>query len=149
VALGVTFSDFVNIAQVIAMVAALAAVWYAEQAVIESRALRREERVARLLELVADFGENGTQFARGRLDGNDLDRERHLLRAALDATGEPLPGCLALLALDWPRYADTDVPEPYRLEAERIAVMGRALDEVAALLVRLRAEGSSTTGSAA
>jgi hypothetical protein len=58
-------SDFVDIAQVIAMFAALAAVWYAEQAVVETRALRREERVARLLELVGEFGEIGTRVARG------------------------------------------------------------------------------------
>jgi|tagenome__1003787_1003787.scaffolds.fasta_scaffold20918890_1 hypothetical protein len=38
------------------MFAALAAVWYAEQAIIETRALRREERVARLLDLVAEVG---------------------------------------------------------------------------------------------
>lgn len=122
-----------DVAQVIAMFAALAAVWYAEQTVVETRALRREERVARLLKLVGEFGEIGTRVARGQLGDNNLTVARLRLGAALSATGEPLPECESLLDLQWPSYIrDTRADE---LEAECIAVVGRALNEVSKLLM--------------
>lgn len=135
-----TFGDFVDIAQVIAMFAALAAVWYAEQAVVETRALRREERVARLLELIADLGDAEMSFARGQRIGSLPDVARLRLKAALDATGEPLPHCRALLDLQWPNYGRDQRAD--ELEARCVAAVSAALDEVSALLVRLR-EGTT------
>ena len=52
-----TFDDVVDIAQVVSMFAALIAIWFAWQTVIETKALRREDRIARLTELIADVGE--------------------------------------------------------------------------------------------
>jgi hypothetical protein len=137
----ISFSDAVDIAQIIAMFAALAAVWYAERAVVETRALRREERVARLLDLVADLGEIGTRAAHGQAGENLLDVARLRLKAALGAAGESLPTCEFLLDLDWSSYIrQADAVER---EAEAVAAVATALDEVSALLVRLRAEGAS------
>jgi hypothetical protein len=136
----VTFSDFVNIAQVVAMIAALAAVWYAEQTVHETRALRREERVARLPDLIAELARAGTEYSHGRMAAS-LDVPRLRLRAALTATGERLPVCERLLTVDWPYFiTDSDAVER---EAEALAAVGAAMDEVAALLVELRAEGAT------
>jgi hypothetical protein len=130
----------VDIAQVISMVAALAAAWYAEQAAEETRALRREERLARLIELVAQVGESGTRAARGQAGENLLDVARRRLRAAIGATGERLPNCERLLDVPWPSYTrDTDATER---EADALAAVDAALDEVAELLGRVRAEGA-------
>jgi hypothetical protein len=134
----------VAIAQVLSVFAALAAVWYAEQAVVETRTLRCEDRVARLLDLVAEVGESGSRAGRGQAGGNLLEVARHRLRAALKAVGEPLPHCQRLLDIGWPSYLnDARAPEH---EAEAFAALGAALDEVAALLVRLRGERSSAAG---
>jgi hypothetical protein len=56
----------IDIAQVFGVVAALAAVWYAEQAVMATRALRRDERIARVPDLIADLAEAGIRSARGQ-----------------------------------------------------------------------------------
>ncbi len=134
----------VDIAQVIAMLAALVAVWYARQAAVETRALRHEERVARLLALIADVGDAGTGRARGHA-GVLIDVPRMRLRAALNATGEPLPKCEQLLEVDWPNYtADVDAVER---EAGALAAVEGALREVAELLVRLRGGRSSSTAN--
>ena len=95
----------VDIAQVIAMFAALVAVWYARQAAVETRALRHEERVARLLELIADVGEHGTAAPRRppMVARPQLVVAQHRLRASLTATGKPLPACEQLLAVEWPK----------------------------------------------
>jgi hypothetical protein len=86
------------------MGAAVAAAWYARQTVVESHALRREERIARLLDLVADFGETGTRTARGQVGENRLEVAGLRLRAAITAAEEPLPECERLLDLEWPRH---------------------------------------------
>jgi hypothetical protein len=126
----------VDIAQVIAMVAALAAVWYAQQAVVETRALRREDRLARLLDLVAEVGETGTRTARGQAADTLLDIARHRLRAAIEATNESLPNCRELVDVDWPHFVSSE--QAIQREREAVATLGAALDEVATLLVRLR-----------
>jgi hypothetical protein len=128
-------SVFVDIAQVIAMFAALTAVWYAEQTVVETRALRREERVARLFDLIADVGNAGMGFAHGHA-GVLLDVPRLRLRAALSATGEALPKCEQLLDAEWPRYIEDPRAEEH--EAEARAAVDAALQEVSVLLARLR-----------
>jgi hypothetical protein len=132
----------VDIAQVVAMFAALVAVWFARQAAVETRALRHEERVARLLELVGDIGERGTAAARGSpmVARPQLVVAQHRLRAAVAATKEQLPACDRLLTVEWPEFVrDADASE---LERKALDAVATALDEVAALLVRLREQGS-------
>jgi hypothetical protein len=46
------------IASVLSAVAALGARWYARDTVRETRALRREDRLARLPELIAEFAQD-------------------------------------------------------------------------------------------
>jgi hypothetical protein len=130
----------VDIAQIVAMFAALAAVWYSEGVVRESRALRREERIARLLELVADVGELGTQYARGRVPDRMMHVAQQRLRAAVTATGEPLPQCERLLAVEWLEFSKSE--HATTREADGMDTLAAALDEVASLLVSLRAEGT-------
>jgi type II secretory pathway component PulJ len=60
------------VTQIFSMLAAFAAVVFAYATVLETRALRREERIARLLELVAEVGETGTRAARGQAGENLL-----------------------------------------------------------------------------
>jgi hypothetical protein len=98
-----------------------------------NRAIRREERVARLLDLIADLGDAGTGFARGHA-GVLIDVPRLRLRAAISATGEPLPKCDQLLDVEWPNY--TSDPRAAEHEAEALVAVAAALDEVAARLVR-------------
>jgi hypothetical protein len=76
-----------------------------EQAAVETRALRREERGARLLELIADVGEWGShgedlQYVAGAHRRLAVARLR--LRSALTSTGESLPACERLLELTGP-----------------------------------------------
>jgi hypothetical protein len=136
-----TLGSVIDIAQVISMAAALAAAWYARQTVAESHVLRREERIARLLDLVADFGETGTRVARGQVGENLLEVAGLRLRAAITAAEEPLPECERLLDVEWPRYgSDTEAVEH---EREALAAVKTALDEVA---VRLSTSGRKASG---
>jgi hypothetical protein len=69
----------------LAAVGALALAW---QTVRETKALRREDRLARLPELVAELGEIGWQVAARREHPGSLYVARQRLRAGLSATGE-------------------------------------------------------------
>jgi hypothetical protein len=125
----------------VSVLAALAAVWYAEQTVLETRALRREERVARLIALLAEVGEAGSRWARGQGDDNLLKVARSQLKTALRSVGEPFPNSERFLDVEWRRYIEgTDAMEK---EAEAFAALDAALNEVASLLGRLRGQGSS------
>jgi hypothetical protein len=126
----------IDIAQVVAMIAALAAVWYAEQTVIETRALRREERVARLPDLLAEFSYRHDRLPyiddpgdRAR-EGVRVEAARERLRAALRASGERLPKCDQVLTP--------------RLQSYGHYI--HALDESTALLVRLRGSSKVAEG---
>ena len=122
--------------QVISTLAALGAVYFAYGAVVETRALRREDRIARLLELVAEVGETGSAAAKGQIGENMLAVANLRLEAALKATGESLPKCERLLAVKWPRY--TTDKDAAATEAEAMAAVEAALKEVAELLLRMR-----------
>jgi hypothetical protein len=50
------------IAGVVSAVAAVGAVWFAYQAVLETRELRREDRLGRLPELVVEAGDGALQL---------------------------------------------------------------------------------------
>jgi len=86
--------------QVVAAVAAVIAVVQASRTVRETKAMRREERIARLPELVGDLGE---KIAHGLNKGfgqhpswSVAHAARERLRAILIATGRKLPACEAL-----------------------------------------------------
>jgi hypothetical protein len=117
----------------VSMVAALAAVFFAFETVRETRVLRREDRVDDLLDLVAEYGQLAVQsFGISPGDERSIRRPvvRAHLRAAIDSTGEDLPACERLLTTDGP-----GAPAVQSATAE-------ALNEVAAVLTRLRDEGS-------
>ena len=61
----------------------------------------------------------------------------------IDRTGEPLPESERLLSVEWPSYIREE--RAVEREAEALEVLEAALNEVAALLVRLRGEGSRLT----
>jgi len=111
--------------------AALAALAFAWATVRETRALRREDRLARLPELAAELGDIGLRVAQGaafeKLTALPVARQR--LRAALASSGESLPACEALLTVDWPTGISLE-------DAEK--VIAAALDELGAVLVKLR-----------
>lgn len=90
-------------------------------------------------ELLAEVGESGTRAGRRQAGENLLAVARHRLSAALKAAGEPLPECERLLAVRWPVASAARDEREVGAEAAVVA----ALNEVAALLVRLRDEGSS------
>jgi hypothetical protein len=88
---------------VAAAIATLAAVVYASDAAREARSLRREERLARLPELVSDLTEALVRAIRtgGTLETNDewtiAYAKRERLRGSIGMAGIDLPACEALL----------------------------------------------------
>jgi hypothetical protein len=120
-----------TIAAVIAAVAALGALRLARETIIETRLLRREDRLARLPDLVAAVATTAQRSKQGGqpiATGYPLARLR--LEAAIAASGESLPVCQKLardnlLAADYSLEAVTD-----RAQA--------ALDELTPLLRSMR-----------
>jgi hypothetical protein len=94
-----TWQDWVLFAGTIASAgAAFGAVVYARLTVGESRALRGEDRLERLSQLVVDYGDRiQTQMA-GPPDRATVIRAR--LRVAIVGASVALPACEALLELD-------------------------------------------------
>ena len=98
---GVSLAEGVSLAAaVVAALAALGALYYAWRTVDEAGATRREERRARVAELVGDFA--ATRL--GVLGGGVSEASRRTLtarlRAAIAANGGPLPACTRLADLD-------------------------------------------------
>ena len=60
---GLTFGSVIDFVQVISIVARRSRPPGSRDSVVESRALQREEQIARLLDLVADFGESAASSA--------------------------------------------------------------------------------------
>jgi hypothetical protein len=92
---------FLVIASSVSALAAVGALWLALQTVLETRALRREDRLARLPELVVDYGESLLDFS-GTLNGRTHEWTYPIaagrLRAALAFVDDPLPKCRSLAA---------------------------------------------------
>jgi len=85
--------------QVVAAVAAVVAVVQASRTVRETKAMRREERIARLPELVGDLGEQlvtSLNKGFGHPSWSVAHAARERLRAVLTTTGHDLPACEAL-----------------------------------------------------
>ena len=102
--------------------AALGALVFAWLTVRETRALRREDRRARLGEFVGDFATILLRVISGAAQERQttLPIARARLAAAVASAGEPLPACEALVRLD----TDT-APEEVQLQ------MAMAADELA------------------
>lgn len=103
-----SWQDWVQlIAVVVAALAALGALCYAQQTMHESRELlresrdlRREDRFSRLADVAGDYGALLAQQPHaGTHAAMKLPSAAARLRAHITAAGEPLPACAALLSL--------------------------------------------------
>jgi hypothetical protein len=108
------------IAGVVAVLAALGAVWYARRTVIEARALRREERFARMAEVVMGVAD-ASRRVRESGPASELLIAELRLKAAIQSSGEILPRCAALSTLS---------VNPYDVD-RLVADVDAALDELA------------------
>jgi hypothetical protein len=87
-------------AAVVSALAALGALGFAWATVREARALRREERLARVPELISDVAAMSMRVAVHKSNPSELDIAQARLRAAITATGEPLPSSMVLTEID-------------------------------------------------
>jgi hypothetical protein len=92
----------VSFVSLIATGAAVVAAWYAYRAARETHALRREERLARVPEIVAELGQTTIGLTQGQVHQVYwLPIHRARLEAAVVASGEALPACEALARADF------------------------------------------------
>jgi hypothetical protein len=119
----VSVQDWTQLISVLATVGALLFAWLTVQ---QARDLRREDRLARLGELVGDYAAVLLRLMQGasdeRLTGLPVARAR--LEATLAVTDETLPACTALLAVEKTEGASTE---------QAIAATEAAAAELAAL----------------
>jgi hypothetical protein len=118
------------IATVVSALAALGALRFARDAVRETRALWREDRLARIPALVAELGAGAVQ-PRGA-----FERRVHQIRslrpeAALAASGEELPHCQALARSELPAIGRPldDVLAEVKVALDELTDRQRALSE--------------------
>jgi hypothetical protein len=118
--------DVTALAGVVSALAAAGALWFAWQTVIETRELRREDRLARLPELVADLGDAALRIQHGSSGeayaAYPIARLR--LKAAILASGESFPCCEAVVR--------TDLSRGLRTNESLTEVIDVALEEIAA-----------------
>ena len=123
----------------VSALAALIALAFAWQTVRETKALRREDRLARLPELVASLGDVGWQVAAGREHPGSLEVARLHVSAAIAATGENLPACERLIDADFEMvYKLSDPSEHERLKRAVEDAVASALQELADALANAR-----------
>lgn len=103
---------------------------------VETKNLRRDDRLARLTELAAELGDIGILVATGRENPMRLDVAQHRLRASVSATGETLPACNQLLEAKYERFTEVEEAD-VKLERDTDAV-AKALEELATVLGRAR-----------
>jgi hypothetical protein len=121
------------VAGLVAALAALGTLVFLWLTVRGTNALQRAERRAHLLDLAADYGEAGVLVLLGKERSRTIVRiagER--FRAALDSTGAHLPGCRAMLAIEWQPVAMGPAGEAKIEEAH--GALAQALDELSAWL---------------
>lgn len=136
-AIGASLFGWVQVtAGVVAALAALGTLVFAWLTVQGAQALKRDEQGAHLLDLAADYAELGSQA--WSVDVRDLSRvltrvrvAGHRFRVALDATGESLPACRALLTTIWEPLSMGDAE---RRQQEADDALASALDELTAWL---------------
>jgi hypothetical protein len=100
---GMSWQDWVQlVAVLVSAVAAVAAVWFAWRTVGQTRQLRRDDRRARLGELVGDYAATLLRVVHGSVHESRtvLPVAKARLAAALASAGESLPACDGLLARD-------------------------------------------------
>jgi len=119
----------IAVSGVVSALAAAGALWFAWQTAQETRGLRREDRLARLPELVSDLGAIIMRIASGsateRVPAYPVAKLR--LEAAITSSGEELPACRRFLQAE-ELTAGTHSFEQIEAEIEK------AMDEVALLL---------------
>jgi len=137
-----TTFDWGTLPNVVAAMAAVVAVLFALLTVLETKAMRREERLARLPELVADLAHalggalNHTFRPGGDPRWTQAHAARERLRAALEATSDGLPACRALLVSPlFPASDDERTALPF---TDVDAAVSAAIDELVPLLHRAR-----------
>ena len=122
-------------ASMISALAALGALVFLWLTVRGAQALGRAQRRGQLLELAADLDEAGmkamTATVQDRGAWRDARTARHRFRGAVDATGERLPECRALLEIDW---SPASIGDAERRIAEADLAIMEAQDELAARL---------------
>jgi hypothetical protein len=79
------------LATVVSALGALGALWFARDTVRKTRAMRHEERLARLPELVAELGETATLIRQDPFQRELYEVRRFRLAAMLKGTPEELP----------------------------------------------------------
>ncbi len=122
------------------VIAAAAAVWALKQArdtVRETRAMRREERLARLPGLIGNLAEAlrkayGSYYDPTTHSWLDAHAAREELRGAIAVSGEDLPACRALVAAPLFPSNEEERNRPGFLDQLRAAVTA-AIDEVIAV----------------
>jgi hypothetical protein len=100
---GISWQDWVQlVGTIVSAGAAVGAIVFAWLTVREARELRREDRRARLGELVGDFSASLLRVLRGAAHERvaELPVARARLAAAVASVEEPLPACDRLVRLD-------------------------------------------------
>jgi hypothetical protein len=135
------------IAALVSALAAAGALWFAFETVEETRGLRREDRLARVAELIGELGamwlriESGADTFR-----NVYPVAQQRFRAAITTSGEQLPRCVELVEVELPKSHDpqqTETPEQVKARIEA------ALDELTPLIVAAREATSPLSTPAA
>jgi hypothetical protein len=109
----------------ISALAAVGALFLAWQTVRETRALRREDRLARIPELVGEVGELALKIKQGAAhERNVYPVAQFRLKAAIAASGESFPACEEIATLAIP---DPQSTEPFEAIQTKVKA---ALDEL-------------------
>jgi hypothetical protein len=122
-----TFEWVQAFAATVAALAALGTLVFLWLTVRGAQTLRRAEDRAHLLDLATDYVAAGERVWRDMAAARDARLAGHRFRAAIDATGEPLPACRALLAIEWEPLSMGDA-EQRQEEADK--ALTAALDEI-------------------
>jgi hypothetical protein len=124
------------IAAVVSALAALRALLYARDTVRETRALRREDRLARLPELIAEFGKSIPTIGQTTYHYT-IPRAR--IAAMLAPLDDPLPNCRLLATGAEFDNSGVFAEEPGLKRVEEVT--RAALDELAELMRAQSSEG--------
>lgn len=130
------------LAAVVSALAAAGALYFAFETVEEAKGSRREDRLARIGDLVGEVGAMTYQIKQGKAElRNVLPISRMRLLTAIDSSGETLPTCEGLLDTDF--LADSATIESLETAVES------ALTEVKHAIVAVREVPSTPSTSSA
>lgn len=124
---GMTWQEWVQlVGAVVSALAAVGAIVFAGLTVRQTRELRREDRLARLGELVGDYAQPLLRAMQGGPQrATEVPIARARLEASLAAAGEPLPACHALLEVDKPGTSIEEVIDATKTAADELARLVR------------------------